>query len=179
MNTIVPDNIKALDILSDGVKVGEVPDSLPEYFEDDGECIAFLKELKNLLGLPAKYSQTIDNCVAVLTEKLDEEVQFGPVEILQLAELAFRYPHHGTKIMSAVHYLSNSVEFFGELPEGIYAQLGGIYALLGSLPNKPVNDGDEDADLDDDEEFGYNFEEDSDHSDDTVDAADADDKDDQ
>ncbi len=172
MDTIVPDTIKTLDILRDGVKIGEAPDSLPECFEDDEECIEFLKELKNLLGLPTKYNQTIDNCMAVLTEKLDEEVQFGPVEILRLAELAFRYPHHGTKIMSAVQYLSNSVEFFGELPPNIFAQLGSAYALLGSLPNKPNNDDDENADMDDDEEFGYNLEEDSDDSDDSDDADD-------
>jgi len=174
-NTIVPDNIETLDILRDGAKIGEAPDSLPEFFENDEACIEFLKELKNMFELPAKYDQTIDNCVAVLTEKLDEEVQFGPVEILRLAELAFRYPQRGTKIMSAVQYLSNSVEFFGELPPNIFAELGSVYALLGSLPNKPIDD-EENADLDDDEEFGYNFEEDSDCSDDTVNADDEDDQ---
>jgi hypothetical protein len=165
-NPNTTDDITMLDIFRDGVKIGETPDIAPDFFENDAECIEFLKELKNLPELPVKYVRTIDNCVAVLTNELDKEVPFGPFEILRLAELAFRYFDHGAKIMSAVRYLSCCVEFTGSLPPDIFAKLGSTFGLLGSIANKPVNDDDEDAYLDDDDEFSNQLRADSDDSDD-------------
>lgn len=152
------DEPKVLDLLRDGVKVGDVPDSVPVIFKDDKDCADFLNKLNNLEGLPDKYRLTIESCLTVLSSENDTEMDFGPLQILRMAELSFRYPAEGSMIMSAVQYLLGYIDFVGELPPNIFADLGSAYGLLGSIINKSEDDSD---DLYDDEEFGYNLGEDS------------------
>ena len=146
---------KLLDLLHNGVKIGDVPDSVPVAFENDKACSDFLDELKTLDGLPNKYKLTIERCQTALSSENDTEVDFGPQQILQMAELAFRYPAKGSKIMSVVQYLLGCLDFTGTLPPNIFADLGSTFGMLGSIMNKPVGDDDDNADLDDDEKFGY------------------------
>lgn len=146
---------KLLDVLHNGVKIGNTPDSVPVAFEDDKACVDFLNELKTFDGLPNKYKRTIENCLTVVSSDNDTELDFGPLQILQMAELAFRYPASGPKIMSVVQYLLGCVDFSGTLPPNIFADLGSTFGSLGSIINKPLDDNDDNADLDDEEEFGY------------------------
>ena len=145
-----------MDIVHNGQKVGTIVDGIPDVFADDGECRDFLNELRTLKDLKPKHLKTLDNCVAVVTKNENEELNFGPGDILVLTELAFRHPDKSTRIMSCLQYLTNCVDFIGAIPEGFYGEVANAFAYLGSLPNKVDNDRDEDE-LDLDDKFGYDF----------------------
>ena len=81
----VNDGEKMLDIFHNGIKIGVVPDTVPDEFDTDDECRAFLKELKELPKLSVKHSKTLDNCLTIMgkvsddngEDKLDDVDQFG------------------------------------------------------------------------------------------------------
>lgn len=152
------DNEKALllDILHNGAKIGVVPDVVPDEFDTDDECRSFIIELKALPSLSAKHNKTLDCCLLILEQDNDQEITFGPSDILVLSELAFRIPTQGIRIMSLLQYLMSCLDFVGTVPDGFYADVGSAYGYLGSIIGK--DDADKDgANLDDDDAFGFDL----------------------
>jgi hypothetical protein len=148
----------SFDIMVNGKKVGETFDFNPIVIETDDSCREFFLDIKENLPLSESEIELIDGCMEVLLANIDDDVLFGPKEILELESLAEKYPSHTSKILACSHYLMESVDCDGEIPQGIFAELARAHGALGDLFFKGLKAGDalgysdEEEEITDDEE---------------------------
>ena len=156
------------DILISGQKVGEAFDVNPVYIENDTICKEYLLRLKDQLPLTESELKLLDSCLTVVSANDDDNVPFGLGEIFSLGNLAETYPSHAKEILACSHHISESIDYEGDLPDGIFLSLACAHAALGDLFQSglkagPIenyqnddDDDDEDGDFDitdSDEEF--------------------------
>lgn len=121
------------DVLVAGKKVGEAFDVNPVVINDDFTCKECLLNLKEDLPLTETEVELIDKCINVVSSKDDDDVVFGPEEVCDLGDLAQSYPSHMNEILACSHHITESIDFDGEIPFGIYGVLASSYAELGNV----------------------------------------------
>lgn len=135
---------KTFDILSKGEKKGVAFDKNPVFYETEEECRKNLVELKNAIKLTEDEFKLIDTCISMIDAEEEEIVNFGLDEILKLSELSMKYPDHSQTITACSHFLTNNVDFDGEVPEDIYLRLlkgkQSLSELLSSALKNNVDD---------------------------------------
>jgi len=84
--------------------------------DNDIDCEKHLHILKHELKLSEEEKLLLDKCLAVVTSTDGDDIEFGPFEIVELTDLAFKHTHRGAEIFACLHHLSESIEFDGDLP---------------------------------------------------------------
>lgn len=144
-----------------GKNVGGLSESL--VINNDEECLKYLNSFKETLSLTESEKQLIDKCINVLTSKIGTNVteNFGPCEICELYGLSSNYLDKSNEILACAKFLIESVDFEGELPEGIYLEMASLHGMLGNMFYGLDNPSDEEScdNSSDDELFDEDYEE--------------------
>lgn len=147
------------DVLVSGKKVGEAFDVNPIFIENDAVCKDYLLRLKNELPLNKSELELIDSCLAVVSAKDDDIVPFGPGEIYSLGKLAESNPSYVKEILACSHFLTDSVDYEGDLPKDIFLSLARAHGALADLLQSGLDIGpienyvNDDDSTDSDEDF--------------------------
>ena len=157
----------SFDVMVKGEKKGVAFDTNPCVVETDEQCLKELEQLLKDLPLTETEAKLIKQCMSVATADDDEDVLFGPGELLDLAVLTGKYPDKVTQILACSNHLLGSIDCEGDMPDGIFLKMADMHGELGSLMSRAVKAGpgaipDSDSDDDqDDEEDGEDEEEDT------------------
>ena len=141
-----------------GVKRGVAYDVNPVNITNNDECLVILRDLK--LSLPGS-CELLDSCIKVLESADGDDAQFGPMEIISLSQLAMEHSDKTSEILACTQYLSECIEYGGDVDTNLLGKLISAYSSLGDIltnglePNKDGNEGD-----DDDEEYDDSEEDD-------------------
>jgi len=130
------------DVLINGKKVAEAFDANPLYIETDDSCREYLLSIKEDLPLTKSEIDLIDQSLLTLSANNGDDVVFGPVEIIEFGSLAEKYPSHTSEILACSHYLTESVDCEGEIPQGIFVTLAQAHGALANMLSFGLKAGD-------------------------------------
>lgn len=119
------------DIMMGGEKVGWTYDGTPNTINSDKECRECLMGLRSNLPLTSDEIELMDRCISVVSTESGNDVVFGPVEIIALGDLAQKYPTNASDIIACSHHINESIEYEGDLPEGVFLGAAMAHAALG------------------------------------------------
>lgn len=123
-------------------------DVLPFDVNTDAECHLYLDELKRDMILTDDEKELLEKCLSVVTSNDGDDIQFGPGEIIELSMMATLHPDKAHKIMACSHHLSESVEYFGEIPE----EMSQMFNMMSdkTMNNLMMDVSDSDSDFEED-----------------------------
>lgn len=121
------------DIFVGNEKKGIFHDTNPCIIDTDHECINTLNSLKKDLILSDSELDLVNQCIDTAKASPEDDVVFGPGEIIELGLMATRHPSKVYEIMACFHHLLYSVECEGDLPPNIFLNVASAYGSLSSL----------------------------------------------
>ena len=133
---------KIFDVLEQGKKIGEFFDINPIEIDDDETCELYLLRIKNELPLKEKDVELIDRCLSAVLAKVDDDISFGPEEIVLLGTLAMSYPSHAHEILACSLHITESLDCEIDVPPGLFASLALAHGALGDVYAKGLAIGD-------------------------------------
>jgi hypothetical protein len=99
------------DIMVNGEKKGVVPKRNPVAINTDAECMALLESFKKDLPLSYDEVKLVDNAIAVIDANNNDDVNFGPIEFVQLAQMGTKHHSKTLEIMACSDHLIESMDF--------------------------------------------------------------------
>lgn len=139
------------DIMNNGKKTGIAFNVNPVVVTSDDECCTLLtKFMQDHPDLSTDEKQLLTNCIGVTKASDDDDVSFGPAEILFLSQLAQTYPEHANDLVACSHFLTNNVDCEGELPPGLFLGLADAHGELSNMLTEALKMGDNIPELEDD-----------------------------
>lgn len=120
-----------------GEKVGVVYDTNPSHFQSEAECRDFLHRILELVEESDR--DLFRDCLKVLDARVDDACDFGFQHIWALSQMAQKYHEYATFILATSQFLTESVDFEGEMDDDSTIKFLDLairsYSALGDVLN--------------------------------------------
>lgn len=102
-----------IDIIVDGVKIDEVSDSIPVILNTDELCIDFLNKFynQNHDNFTEEDKNLLDRALVFLNTDEDSAITFGGLDIMQLTNLADKFPSDANEILACCNHIHDCIQF--------------------------------------------------------------------
>jgi hypothetical protein len=107
----------------------------------DDECRECLENLRATMILSEEHIALLDACILVVSAKDDDNLLFGPPEIMGLFELAMAYPTRSNEITACTHHLVESIECDGDFPPDSHLVFEATQTALSNMMSVITSDG--------------------------------------
>ncbi len=139
-------------------EIGSFPDINPVSITTDEECLACVEDLLDRVTTwSEEETQVLKACKAVCLAKEDDDVEFGPVQLLAIVNMAMSHPNVANELASIMVHMSETVDNELERPPEWNLLMLKTYSSIGKPmtrdPNaEVVSDDSEDESVEDFEE---------------------------
>ena len=134
---------------SDNAKLDYV-ETVDDVVDTDEKCVKVLNEFaeRNSSQLDAEALALLQKCCNACNASVDDDVDFGPADFVQLGFLAVKFPADNMMMMACMHHILHSLDFEGdELPPDFNRYAALAHKALGDAYNNS-----DDAEVEDYEE---------------------------
>lgn len=91
--------------------LGTFADVNPVVINSDEECLSVLKTITDKIGNFSEEEKTIlDICVETAKAAVEDDIKYGPNEMLGLANMAMAHPDLANELTAVMEFLTQSVE---------------------------------------------------------------------
>lgn len=114
-------------------KVGTAYEADHFCIESDKQCTDIINKLLTNMQMKPKERRILNKCLKVLTAEDGVKFNFGPGDIIILADMAIQHPNECLDINAVSNYIINILDFEGDVEEHHLDSAIAAMAKMGGL----------------------------------------------